>query len=231
MASDEEDRGGRRNARRMWRIVRATFLFMIVAVALDHVFFGDEAVLTEAERAQEAGTLGAVYRVEHKVEHAIEHTLHDIGAGIDRGLHTHVFHRRHDGVDDDDENLLANQGGKPSSSSSRDWVAGAGGERGYSTDDAHAATSHDHASTMTTTTTTTTKEGEGDNSHESVEPAFRDVSNLKFQGSVEEAKKTSQESSSTNGARATNGAPTTQRTKATKSARVNSPTVQQCGRR
>jgi hypothetical protein len=63
MASDEEERSGRRNGRRMWRIVRAALGFMLVAIALDHILFGENnPTLSDAEKVQEAGSLGAVYR-------------------------------------------------------------------------------------------------------------------------------------------------------------------------
>lgn len=161
MASDEEDRSGRRNARRVWRVVRAALGFMIVAITLDHVFFGEEAKLSDAERAQETGALGAVYKVEHTVEHAITHTLHDIGAGIDRGLHTHVFHNDHD-----DESV------------ERSHRGGGGGEGGgEGSDDAAASSSSSSYSTHEDASSAAEEEP-----LEPLEPVFRDVSNLKLAG-------------------------------------------------
>ena len=64
------------------------------------------------ERALERGRFGAAY----KVEHAIEHTLHGIGAGIDHGLHTHVFHS--DSNSDTDEQDEEPRGSLQSSSES-----------------------------------------------------------------------------------------------------------------
>ena len=112
-SDDEEGESGRKNLKRMLKVLKFFVGLMVVAITLDHVLFGGGEQTAaaqkqrDADRAEEvaAGRLGGVYQAEHAVEHAVEHTMHDFGAalsGLEQaiGLNTHIFH-------DDDERHAA----------------------------------------------------------------------------------------------------------------------------